>query len=540
MLAELRVENVGVIAELGLVLGPGMTVVTGETGAGKTLVVEAIELLLGARADTGLVRAGTSEARVEARFELPVSEGGGELVLARVVPADGRSRAYLNGRLVPAAELAEVGRPLVDLHGQHSHHALLTPAAQRAALDRFARTGAELEAYRAAREWLAVAEAELAGLGGDERARAREVDLLRFQVEEIDAAALDGPDEDERLAAEEEFLASVRAVREAAQAAYDAVEGAGLDALGSAAGALAGAAPLEALAVRLRALQDEAADAARELRRLAEGAEEDPARLEAVGARRRLLHDLRRKYGETLADVLAFRDDAAARLEGLLGATARADALEREREAARRAAIEAASELSGARRRAAPGLGEAVATELRDLAMPGAEFAVDVRPLPDGGGELPEGGLDEVEFLLAANPGEPAQPLSRVASGGELARTMLAARVVLTEGPPTLVFDEVDAGIGGQAGVAVGRRLGLVAREHQVLCVTHLAQVASFADAHIVVSKSGRDGRTEAVVRPVEGAQRVEELSRMLSGHGTDKARRHAEELLASAREGVR
>lgn len=550
MLRELHVENVGVIADLSLVLGPGMTVLTGETGAGKTLVVEAIELLLGARADAALVRSGAAEARVEARFEVgsdvvavleeieAVADADGEVVLTRVVPAEGRSRAYLNGRPVPAALLVDVGRHLVDLHGQHSHHALLTPAAQRSALDHFGRSEAidALAAYRGARRTLLALDAELAALGGDDRERAREIDLLRFQIDEIEAAGIADPDEERLLAAEEEVLASAQAIREGAWAAHDVLDADGFRALGAAAEALKGLPSLEGLEEQARVVQDEMSGLVRDLRRAGEEAQDDPQRLETVMARRRLLSDVRRKYGESLADVLVYRFEASDRLEGLLHAEDRARTIERERDAARTRAREAAADLSKIRRALAPKLAEAVVTELRDLAMPGAGIDIDVRSIDGrGDGEFPSDGLDQVEFRLAANPGEPAQPLSRVASGGELARTMLAARVVLTEGPPTLVFDEVDAGIGGQAGVAVGRRLAMVARRHQVLCVTHLAQVAAFADAHVLVDKVERDGRTVALAMVVDGPQRVSELSRMLSGHGTEKARSHAEELLRGA-----
>lgn len=546
-------ENVGVIADLTVVLGPGMTVLTGETGAGKTLVVEAIELLLGARADAGLVRAGESEARVEARFddvaglvalgsrdvEDEIALDQDEVVLARVIPATGRSRAYVNGRMVPAATLAEVGRQLVDLHGQHSHHSLLSAAAQRAALDRFggASVAAALAQYRDARARVRDLESALSEIGGDERERAREADLLRFQVEEIDAAAIEDAEEDERLAATETSLGSARAIREAAEAAYEELDQQVIDALGRASAVLHAVPTLENLEERLKVVQEASSEIARDIRHVAEAAEEDPARLEDVSARRRLLRELRRKYGEGLSEVLAFRHAAAARLDGLLSAEKRARELERAREEEFVRAVEHAGVLSDARRRCAVALASAIADELQELGMPSARVAIDVRSGPPG--DLPEHGLDEVEILLAANPGEPPAPLTRVASGGELARTMLAARVLLSDGAPTLVFDEVDAGIGGQAGLAVGRRLGLIAREHQVLCVTHLAQVAAFANAHIAVEKAvvdARDGeRTVAAAMTVDGERRVIELSRMLSGQGTEKALRHAEELLASA-----
>ncbi|HVM40016.1 MAG TPA: DNA repair protein RecN, partial [Acidimicrobiia bacterium] len=515
-------------------------------------------LLVGARADATLVRRGAGEARVEARFELGDPERCAltsiegmagfdgdldEVVVTRVVPADGRSRAYVNGRPVPVGLLAEIGRHLVDLHGQHSHQALLAPATQRAALDRFAGSAAAeaLAEYRAARSRVTALTAELDGLGGDTRERAREVDLLRFQADEIDAAAIDGSDEDERLQSEADLLADAASHREAAAAAHAALEGPVLEGLGDAVARLDGRPGFGDAASRLAVLQQEAAELGREIRLVAEGITDDPVRLEEVGARRRLLRDLQRKYGDTLAEVLAYREEVGERLDHLLGAEDRARVLAAERDAARDAARAAAARLSKIRSAAAGRLGAAITSVVREMAMPAAELVVEIRPVPGVEGDaLPEDGFDEVTFLLAANPGEGFKPLTRVASGGELARTMLAARVVLTEAPPTLVFDEVDAGIGGQAAVAVGRKLALVAESHQVLCVTHLAQVAAPADSHVVVEKREVSGRTVAEVRTVEGTERVGELSRMLGGTGTARARDHAEELLGEAARGRR
>ncbi len=537
MLSELRVEGLGIVDELSVVLGPGMTVITGETGAGKTLLVEAVELLVGGRADGGLVRAGQDEARVEGRFVDPATDE--EVVVARVVPASGRSRAYVNGRLATATELAEIGARFVDLHGQHEHQSLLAPAAQRRALDALAGEAATeaLRAYREARAERRRAEDALAALGGDARTRAHELDLLRFQLHEIESAALVDVDEEAALETEEELLADAVAHQEALAAALGAVNGGVLDALGEAYARLAGRRPFAALAERLHALQGEAADVASELRVAHDDVVVDPDRLAAVGERRRLLRELTRKYGDTLADVMAFARDAAARIDELSGYEARAADLEAARTAADEAVVAAAERLSALRREAAPRLAAAVTGRLHELAMPAATLAVEVTPAPPG-----DDGADEVVFLLAANAGEPARPLARAASGGELARAMLAVRVVLAGARAagdgmTLVFDEVDAGIGGQAGVAVGRALGTLADAQQVLCVTHLAQVAAFAETQVVVSKSTARGRTVASAAPVEGDARVAELSRMLAGSDVSRhARGHAEELMDEAR----
>jgi DNA repair protein RecN (Recombination protein N) len=579
VLAELRVEQLGVIDELRIVLSPGLTVLTGETGAGKTLVVEALELLLGGRGDPSIVRAGADEAVVEGRFvvrrdrlaagaaSLAAGDGAGglvagdgeaegvehagqgdgldegdgvdegegdgdvggdnevEVVLARSVPRWGRGRSYLDGRMAPLGALTEAGADLVDLHGQHSHQSLLRPAAQRAALDRFA--GVDLSAARALRRRVGALDERLRELGGDDRERARELDVLAFQLDEIAGARLADPDEEERLAAEEAVLAGAAALRAAADAARRAIaerEPSALDLVAAAVGELDPHPPLVELALRLRAVVAELGDAASDLRRAAEGFEEDPERLVAVQERRQLLRSLRRKYGETLADVLAFAEEAARRADELRSTDARRAELAKER-AGLVDELGAAEEAVGDLRRAAAGrLGAAVQARLRSLAMERARIEVVV----------PESGIgDDVELLLAANEGEPALPLAKVASGGELARAMLALRLVLTAGPPTLVFDEVDAGIGGMAALAVGTALAELASDHQVLVVTHLAQVAARADQHLAVVKEVEGGRTRAVVRSVQGEDRVAELSRMLSGHPDSRAaRQHAEELL--------
>lgn len=525
MLIELVVNDIGVIAELSLVLRPGMTALTGETGAGKTLVVEAISLLVGGRADATVVRSGANEALVEGRFVF----GDDEVVLRRVVPREGRSRAYVNGRLATISELGEWGRRLVDLHGQHAHQSLLSGAVQRAALDRFG--GIDLEPLVQARKELAVIDERLAALGGDDRERAREIDLLRFQLDELDSAAIDGPDEDERLDAAEDVLADAAAHRVAAAAAVAALttDGGAGEAVATALGALEGRAPFADTEARLQALAAELADLSAELRAGADQIDEDPRRLDEIRSRRKLLHDLRRKYGDTLADVLAFRGEVAARLEELDAREATAAALDAARVEAAAAVAKAEKAIGKARRQAAPRLAHAVQANLSSLALEKARIEVAVGPDPG----------DDVQFLLAANPGSDPLPLSKVASGGELARTMLALRLVLSEAPDTLVFDEVDAGIGGTAALAVGKALGEIAVDHQVLVVTHLAQVASFADQQIVVNKEVKAGQTFTSVDAADGVDRVTELARMLSGTpDSPAARKNAEDLLARARRG--
>ncbi len=523
MLSELRVTDLGVIGELSLVLGPGMTAVTGETGAGKTLIVGAIDLLVGGRADPMLVRPGAEEARVEGRFV----RGDDEVVLARVIPRDGRSRAYVDGRLATVAALAEVGAELVDLHGQHAHQSLLGAAVQRRALDRYGQV--DLTPLHEAREHLAEIDRALAGLGGDERSRAREIDLLRYQVDELAAAGLTDPDEDERLEAEEDRLADAVAHREAAALAVESLTGEDgvQDRVAAALAAVAGRAPFATTESRLLALQADLTDLTTELRDAGEAIVDDPARLAEVRARRQLLRELTRKYGESLADVLAYGDEIATRLADLESYEERARELDRRRAEAVAAVDDAAAAVGRARRAAAPGLAAATQAHLADLAMPKALLGVSV-------GEDDPG--DDVAFTLAANPGAPLLPLAKVASGGELARTMLALRLVLTAGPPVLVFDEVDAGIGGAAALAVGRSLAALGADHQVLVVTHLPQVAAFADAQVAVTKADDGSVTTSQVEVLGKDARVVELSRMLSGSpDSEAAHGHAAELLATA-----
>jgi DNA repair protein RecN (Recombination protein N) len=414
---------------------------------------------------------------------------------------------------------------------------LLSVSAQRGALDAYGHI--DLEPIAAARRRLREAADSLAALGGDAGSRAREQDMLDFQVAEIDAAKLADPGEDDRLAEEEERLAGAASHRQAANEAELALSGDGgvAEDLGVIVGVLSGHPPLADLQGRIRAAAIELADATSDLRALAETLEEDPERLAWLGERRQLLRQLRRKYGETLGAVIEFGESARARLAELVSYEERAGRLEDDRTAARAELQRAESAVGEQRRSVAPALAAAIEAQLRRLAMPKARF--EVRVGDDRAG-------DEVVWLLGANPGEPALPLTKVASGGELARTMLAARLAIgstaqagDNGHPdtTLVFDEVDAGIGGEAALAVGRALADLARHHQVLVVTHLPQVAAFADQQIAVSKEEKGGRTIANARRLADPERIVELSRMLSGQpDSATARRHAKELLAFVR----
>lgn len=559
MLTELVVTDLGVIEHADLSLGPGSTALTGETGAGKTLLVTALGLLSGARAGRSLVRQGAAEARVEGRFSVPPNhpvlaaaracgalEAGGdgdeeiELVLARTLGADGRSRARLNGRLVTLAVLAEVAGGLIEIAGQHEHQRLGAPAAQRAVLDAYAGATDLAAQVAAAVRAAAAAERRAAELAAGERERARELDLVRYEIAEIEAAGMrqgelaELQQEAARLERAEALAEGVRA----ALAALSAEPGA-LDALAAAANVLKRAAQaddgLAALAARLEQARLEAEDVGLELARFE--AAPDPGALERVRARLDQLARLRRKYGEREEDVLAHLDSARRRAAELEGSDSELEDTRAQAAELRARAEHSARRLSALRAAAAARLGPEVEELLGRLALPEARFTVALEPCA-----LYEGGLETVELRVSLNPGEAPRPLAVVASGGELARIALALHLLTTPGEvTTLVFDEVDAGVGGEAARAVGEALAGLARrwDCQVLVVTHLPQVAAFADRHLRVTKVRRAGRAGAVVSPVEGPERVAELSRMLAGlPESERAREHAQELLELASKG--
>jgi DNA repair protein RecN (Recombination protein N) len=570
VLEELRIRGLGVIDAAALELGPGFTAVTGETGAGKTMVLTGLGLLLGGRSDSGLVRAGEASAQVEGRIRID-TEGsvaeraaeagadldGDSLIVGRSISAEGRSRAFLGGRSVPAAVLAELADGLVAVHGQADQRGLLRPSVQRGVLDRYGgeTVEASLATYRRLFAELSAIQAELTEVTARSRERAQEADLLRFGLNEIAAVApLAG--EDATLRAEIERLAHVDALRRAADDAHAAVSGGDdlrpdvLTRISTARQALAEThgrdEVLDGLEKRLAEAAYLLADVGADLAAYSAGLEADPVRLEAAQQRLAALGGLVRKYAPDIDGVRQWSDDAAARLADLDGDDGRVETLTAEQRRLLGALAEAALALSAGRRAAALRLETAVSSELAALAMPHAAVRVDVRQresdagLPCDGRRLAFGpaGVDEVELQLIAYPGATPRPLDKGASGGELSRLMLALEVVLagSNPVPTFVFDEVDAGIGGQAAVEVGRRLAALARTAQVIVVTHLPQVAAFADNHLVVRKTDDSTGASTVVAGVTGAERLEELSRMLSGlPESELGRGHAEELLQVA-----
>jgi DNA repair protein RecN (Recombination protein N) len=560
MWQHLTLSSLGVIDSAELELSEGFTVITGETGAGKTMVVTALGLLRGDRADLGLVRRGADQARVEASIGVPpgagavaaVEEAGGRIdddvvILGRVLSAQGRSRAIAGGATVPAALLAEVTDELVAVHGQSDQHRLLRAAEQRGALDRFAgeKFATVAAAYAPAHaRWRAVART-LDELRTHAQERARELDVLRYGLDEINQVE-PVAGEDEELKAEEGRLAHAESLARAADEAHRALAGdADLDAartkVAEASGSLREAAghdpALDALTERVLEVGILLDDVSAELGAYSTGIELDPARLADLQERRAALAGLQRKYGPTLDDVLAWAEKSAARLGELGNDDASIAALEAEQAELAPEVRRLAGEMSRLRVEAARRLSGLVDEEIAQLSMPSARLEVQVLANDDS---LPgPHGVDEVEFLFAANSGTGLRPLHKGASGGELSRLMLALEVVLADRTtvPTLVFDEVDAGIGGKAAVEVGRRLARLAEHAQVIAVTHLPQVAAFADHHFVVTKDDDGTVTSSSVVRLDEHSRVDELARMLAGQeDSATAQAHARELLDLAR----
>ena len=556
MLEELHIRGLGVIEDATLRFAPGLTVVTGETGAGKTMLVTALELLLGARADSGLVRAGTAVALAEAVVAPVPAEAApwadpddDVLIVSREVPADGRSRARIAGRLAPVSALDEVLGRFVEVHAQHEHVRLQRAEVQRRLLDRYAGEphARTLDAYRHAHERWRELLSRRDRLAADARERARELDRLRFEVAEIDRAELD-TEVDEALDREVDRLAHAEELRTAAATAAAALGSDGAqEPVGVAVEALrrlAVADPaLDELRERLTGLTAELSELALDVRAYGEDVAADPARLEELNERKRLVTGLRRKYGADVASVLAYADEARDRLATLERDEADVDDLGARVAAAHEEAQRLAAQVREGRRTAAERLAEVVDGHLADLGMPHARTAIAVTVLPDD--DLTADGGDRVAFLLAPNPGEPARPIAQAASGGERSRMALAIEVALADvdDAQVLVFDEVDAGIGGATAMAVGEKLARLAAgtgggvARQVLCVTHLAQLAAFADVHHVVEKGLAGGRTVTTTRHVADEDRVAELARMLGGDPTATAgTEHARELLRTAR----
>lgn len=574
MLNELRIENFAIIQRLELIFSGGLTTLTGETGAGKSIILDAIEALIGGRADPTLIRSGADRAQVEAVFSLPernrqaildilqreeLLDDPHQITLSRELRREGRSIARINGRSVSLNLLRELGSYLVDIHGQSEHLSLLNVRQHIDLLDGYADAGTKLAAYRAAYQRLHALRRELKELRQSEEESARRADFFTFQIQEIEAARLK-PGEDEELRQERDRLANAESLAELVQQSLAALDEStpetmsASDLLGRVVQALSQISRLDASQAPLQAqaetLEEGISDLAASLRGYMEEVEFNPRRLEQVEERLDLLHNLKRKYGGSVESILAYAEEARRKLDRITHAAERIAELEADEAVALAELAEAALVLSARRKTAAEALGKAVEGELDDLQMAGARFMVELRttphadgvPLPDGSRvAFDAGGIDQVEFLIAPNPGEGFKPLVKIASGGETARLMLALKNVLVRADaiPTLIFDEIDQGIGGRAGMVVGEKLWQLGREHQVFCVTHLPQLAAFGDQQLKVRKEVADGRTTTQVEKLDEARRLDELAEML-GKLTEASRSTAQETLALARQRVK
>lgn len=552
MLLTLSITNFAIIDRLEIEFGAGFNVLTGETGAGKSIVMDALGLILGDRANPELIRAGCDEAAVEALFDLAGRDdlqaglaeagfpAGAELVLRRVISRAGRSRAYVNGSLATLAQLQPLAEQLVAMCGQHEHQTLLGREAHLPFVDRFGGHAAVLEAYRSGyAAWRATGE-RLLRLTAAERERLQRLDLLRFQVREIAEAQL-RPEEEEELAAERLLLQHAERLAAAASGGFEALygaDGAVCERIGRVADELAGLAgidpTLQPLAETLRQSLYTLEDVAAQLRSHLGRISFEPGRQAEVEERLALLGGLKRKYGLSLAAILDRQAALVAELDELEHAEETRSLLEAELGRQEVVLRTVGASLGAARQQAGERLSAAMQQELADLAMPGARFVLQLTPLPEPG----QAGLERGEFLLAPNRGETLLPLARIASGGELSRILLALKRIApgSNQVPTLIFDEVDAGIGGVTATAVGAKLRAVSRSAQVLCVTHLPQVAAGADRHFLVAKQDRAGRTVTAVEVLAGEARVAEMARMLGGaQVTERTLAHARELIGAA-----
>ena len=553
MLTELRIQDFAVIDRLAVRLGPGLNALTGETGAGKSIIVGALSLILGERASSDVVRTGAQRAIVEAVFDVTgmdevlrllndhgIEPEDGLLIVRREIGAGGRGRVWVNGAASTVSLLAEMGAGLVDLHGQHEHQSLLRPAQQRALLDAYADALDLARTVHGEHERLRGARTRLEDLESRVRTAEQRADFLRFQLEEIERAKI-RTGEEEELETEANRLAHAGELADMAESLHVEL--------------YAGERALSARLAEVRRTLDHLTridPSLQQWRETVEGAlfgleemgrvmgeyassiEHDPARLDDLRRRQDLLFRLKRKYGPDLEDVIRTAGEARAELDALESSVLDREAIEREIADAQRALDAAAARLSSARRKGSKRLASAIAAVLPDLGMNGAQFRIELTPLAEAGAH----GAEDVEFLIAVNAGFEPKPLSRVASGGEMSRIMLALKTELArlDGIPTLVFDEIDAGIGGRVANQVGDKLKRVAEDHQVFVITHLPQIASRADTHLLVRKADRGGITATDVQPLDGSERVRELARLLGGDPeSEVSMEHARELLGTA-----
>ena len=570
MLIELRIQEFAIIENLVLDLGPGLIVFTGETGAGKSIIVDAVEMILGGRAESVQIRRGADRAVIEGIFKVPSGVAKetenilerealvgdpGFIVLGREIRREGRNICRVNGRIVTLAVLREIGEWLVDVHGQSEHLSLLRVKEHLNLLDRFAHVELLVSEYVGQYDDLHRVQGELKELRNAERDTAQRIDLLAYQINEIDSSALI-TDEEKTLAGERIRLANAEQLAELAGQAILALDedhgerSSATDLLALTADALARLGKVdqsvEADLQTALDLTETAVDLAKQLRNYLGQIAHDPARLDEVEERLELIHSLERKYGNGIPAILEYAEQAREELAGFTNAEEKLESLQAEEMVLLQELTGKAVELSRRRTKAAANLADGVVAELTELKMAGAQFAVDLNWVDDAHGVhvdkrqvalLPKG-IDTAEFLVAPNPGEGLRPLTKIASGGETTRLMLALKNMLANADrtPTLIFDEIDQGIGGRVGAIVGRKLWNLGREHQVLCITHLPQLAAFGDQHFNVSKQVQEGRTLTITRPLQGSERIVELAMMLGGESEPNLQSAAELLtLASS-----
>lgn len=554
MLTTLRIKNLALVADLTLELQPGFNVITGETGAGKSIIIGALNLVLGERADRTLIRSGSESCSVEAAFDVSklraplksfLDENGlepcedGQLVLKRTFTTAGTNRQFVNGSTTTLATLAKIGEWLVDMHGPHDHQSLLHPARQLAILDAFGSLQPQQEKFRDVLGRRAGLEREKSALIVDEKTYAQQLDLLRFQVHEIHSAKLQVNEEAE-LEQEYQRASNGAKLLELCQSASGVLsedESAILTQLGTLGRALQDLQKIDSASACLANLQNDALQSLRELQNelshYADRIDINPDRLRELEERLNLIHSLKRKYGASVAEVIAFGDEAEKKLRNLEQRDVELNRIQNELKKLDEELWRVGRELSAARKKVIPKLCKAAVKQLSDLGFKQSHFEVALESLPASSTPASNSGLDNIEFLFSPNPGEPARPLRAIASSGEMARVMLALKTVLAaeDEIPVLVFDEVDANVGGETANVVGEKMRQIAAQRQVLCITHLPQVASAGSAHYVVRKEVKEGRTISEITLLEQSRRIDEIARMLGGQ-TEAARKHAKALL--------
>jgi len=551
MLKELRIKNLAIIGDISVSFGVGLNVLTGETGAGKSIIVDALGLALGDRAQTDMIRSGEKEASVQAYFELDdalslpdigidVSE---DIVLRRTLSASGKSRAFINDNMVSLQALVETGKALVDIHSQHEHQSLLKAEKQRAMLDSYGRLQPELDSVSSLFQEVQTLKNELDDLETKAKDRAHRSDLLRYEVNEIDTASLKAG-EKEYLEEERNILSNLSRLNELIEKAYLQLYSSDNSCTEQLSTVLSAVREMHAIDTSveetLRMLESAIPlvdDAAIALRGYREKYNIDPDRLEAVDDRLELLRKLCKKYGKDFSEITIYRDKALEELNAIESSDEKLASIKTALKQKQDALLQAAQHLSEKRTKNARKIETLIIANLKDLAFTAPSFKIDLCQEKDRDSKytINAHGMDRVEFLFSANPGEPLKPLSRIISGGELSRVMLALKSILAEvdSLPVLIFDEVDAGIGGRTAESVGKKLRAIAQKHQLLCITHLPQIASLGDFHLKIEKKDRDKRVTVDVREIKGKERLNEIARMLSGTSTETSLKHAEELLA-------